>query len=59
MKNSEWSEATSNFLVVSSVLLALTPFLLGDQLVVIITGFLRESSVMIDRFSDYLISLLS
>ena len=59
MKKLELSDTTSNLLVVSSVLLAMTPFLLGDQLVVIVTGFMKEASVMIDQFSDYLIRLLS
>jgi hypothetical protein len=59
MKNNEWSETTSNFLVISSVLLALTPFLLGDQLVVIVTRAMKESGVMVDQFSAFLLGLFS
>jgi hypothetical protein len=59
MKKFELTDTTSNVLVVSSVLLAMTPFLLGDQLGVIVTGFIKEASMMIDQFSDYLISLFS
>ena len=59
MKKFELTDTTSNVLVVSSVLLAVTPFLLGDQLGVIVTGFIKEASMMIDQFSDYLISLFS
>lgn len=59
MKKLELTETTSNLLVASSVLLALTPFLLGDQLGVIVTGFIKEASMMIDQFSDTLISLFS
>jgi hypothetical protein len=59
MENHKWSEATSNFLLVTSVLLALTPFLLGDQLILVATRFIKEASVMIDQFPVYLASLLS
>lgn len=58
MKKLEWSDSTSNLLVVTSVLLAMTPFLLGDQLIPIVTGFMREASVMFDQFSSSLASLL-
>lgn len=57
MKNFEWSDSTSNLLVVSSVLLAVTPFLLGDRLIPIVTGFMREAAVMMDQFSSSLASL--
>jgi hypothetical protein len=57
MKNFEWSDSTSNLLVVSSVLLAFTPFLLGDQLVLIVSGLLRETAVMMDQVSTNIASL--
>ena len=59
MKNNEWSEATSNFLLASGVLVAMTPLLLGDQLDVIVSGFMREATVIIGQFNLYLASLLS
>lgn len=59
MKNNEWSEATSNFLLASAVLLTMTPFLLGDQLDVIVSGFMKEATVMIGQLNLYLASLLS
>lgn len=58
MKKLEWSDLTSNLLVVSSVLLAMTPFLLGDQLILIVTGLMTEASVMFDQFSSNLASSL-
>lgn len=58
MKNFEWSDSASNLLVVSSVLLAITPFLLGDQLILIVTGFMREAAVMFDQFSSNIASSL-
>lgn len=57
MKNFEWSDSTSNLLVVSSVLLALAPFVLGDQLGLIVSGLLKEASVMMDQFSTNIASL--
>ncbi|HEX7296448.1 MAG TPA: hypothetical protein VF251_11880 [Pyrinomonadaceae bacterium] len=56
MKNFEWSDATSNLLIVSSVLIALSPIVLGDQLVLIVSSAVKESGVMIDQFGSYLAS---
>jgi len=56
MKNLEWSDATSNLLIVSSILLAVTPMVLGDQLVLIVTSAMKEGGVMIDQFGAYLAS---
>ncbi|HTG91931.1 MAG TPA: hypothetical protein VL866_05055 [Pyrinomonadaceae bacterium] len=56
MKNLEWSDATSNLLIFSSVLLAFTPFVLGDQLVLIASSAIKEGGVMIDQFGAYLTS---
>jgi hypothetical protein len=58
MKKLEWSDSTSNLLVVSSVLLAMMPFLLGDQLIPIVTGLMREAAVTIEQFRSNLASLL-
>ncbi len=59
MKKLELSEAASNLLIISSVSLAFTPFLLGDRLFLIVTGFMKEGTVMLDQFSTYLTTLLS
>lgn len=59
MKKNELSEATSNILIFSSVSVAVTPFLLGDRLIPIVTGFVRDGGLMIDQFSNYLFWLVS
>lgn len=56
MKNFEWSDATSNLLIVTSVLVAVTPFVLGDQLILIASSAVKEGGVMIDQFGAYLAS---
>lgn len=53
MKKSDLSEAASNLLIVGSVSLALAPFVLGDRLVLIVAGFMKEGGVLIDQFSHY------
>ena len=59
MKKNEFSELGSNLLIFGSVSLAFTPFLLGDRLVMIVTGLMRDGGVMIDQVSNYLTWLLS
>lgn len=59
MKKNELSEATSNILIFSSVSVALTPFLLGDRLIPIFTGFMRDGGILIDQVSNYVWWLLS
>jgi hypothetical protein len=56
MKNFEWSDATSNLLIVTSLLLAATPLLLGDQLILIVSSAVKEGGIMIDQFGAYLAS---
>lgn len=58
MKKLELSDSVSNLLVVSSVSLAFMPFLLGDQLILIVNGFLTEANVMFAEFSTHLLRLL-
>ena len=59
MKKNEFSELASNLLIVGSVSLAFTPFLLGDRLLLVVTGIMKEGGVMFDQFSNYLIWLVS
>jgi hypothetical protein len=58
-KKIELSEPVSNLLLVSSVLLAFTPLLLGDQLLMVVTGTMKDCVVMIDQFATFLTGLLS
>ena len=59
MKKSDLSEAASNVLIFSSVTVALMPFLLGDQLFVVVTGCMKEGGVLVDQFSAYVMWLFS
>jgi hypothetical protein len=59
MKRVELTDATSSLLVLSSVMLAFTPFLLGDRLGLIAQGAIREGAIMFNEMSTYLIKLLS
>lgn len=59
MRKSDLSDAASNLLIVGSVSLALAPFVLGDRLVLIVAGFMKESGVVLDQFSNYVLWLFS
>ena len=59
MKKNEFSETASNLLIVGSVSLAFTPFLLGDRLILIVTGLMKDGGVMIDQFHNYVTWLIS
>ncbi len=59
MKKNDLSEAASNMLIFSSVSLAVVPFLLGDRLIPIVTGFMRDGGLMITHLSDYVQWLFS
>ena len=59
MKKHDLSEAASNVLIIFSVSVALMPFLLGDQLIPVVSGFLKEGSVMVDQFTGYVMWLVS
>lgn len=59
MRKSDLSDAASNLLIVGSVSLALAPFVLGDRLVLIVAGFMKESGVVLDQFSNYVSWLFS
>jgi hypothetical protein len=59
MKKNDLSEAASNMLIISSVSVALTPFLLGDRLIPIVTGFMRDGGTLINQCGDYIWWLLS
>jgi hypothetical protein len=59
MRKSDLSDAASNLLIVGSVSLAFAPVVLGDRLVLIVTGFMKESGVVLDQFSNYVLWLFS
>ena len=59
MKKTDLSEAASNLLIVGSVSLAFAPFVLGDRLILIVTGFMKDGGVMLDQVTNYVSWLLS
>lgn len=59
MKKNEFSELGSNLLIVGSVSLAFMPFLLGDRLILVVTGLMQEGGLMIDQFGNYVTWLIS
>ena len=59
MKKNEFSELTSNLLMVGAVSLAFAPFLLGDRLIPLVTSLMQEGGMMIDQFGNYLNWLVS
>ena len=59
MKKNEFSELLSNLLIVGSVSLAAMPFLLGDRLILIVGGLMKDSAVMINQFNNYVSWLIS
>jgi hypothetical protein len=59
MKKNDVSEAASNVLIFSSVTVALMPFLLGDQLLVVMSGLVHEGGSLVNQLSDYVMWLVS
>ena len=59
MRKLDLSDAASNLLIVGSVSLAFTPFVLGDRLVLIVAGLMKDGGVLIDQFSNYVLWLFS
>jgi len=59
MKKNEFSEIGSNLLIFGSVSLALAPFVLGDRLILVVTGLMQQGGIMIDQVSNYVSWLMS
>ena len=59
MKKNEFSEMASNLLIFGSVSLAFAPFLLGDRLLLVVSGLMKDGGVLITQFSNYLTWLVS
>lgn len=58
-KRIELSDVSSNLLLVSSVMVAVVPFVLGDRLGFVVSSALRECTVLMDQCSTLLIQMLS
>lgn len=59
MKRVELSDVCSNLLVVSSVMVAIMPFLLGDKLVLLAGSALRELAILLNETSTFVVKFLS
>ena len=59
MKKNDFSEIGSNLLIFGSVSLALAPFVLGDRLILVVTGLMQQGGIMIDQVSNYVSWLIS
>jgi len=59
MKKNEFSEIGSNLLIFGSVSLALAPFVLGDRLILVVTGLMQQGGIMIDQVTNYVSWLVS
>ena len=59
MKKNDLSEAASNMLIFSSISVALVPFLLGDRLIPVLSGFVRDGGLLLNQVSDYVYWLFS
>jgi hypothetical protein len=59
MKKNDFSEIGSNLLIFGSVSLALAPFVLGDRLILVVTGLMQQGGIMIDQVTNYVSWLIS
>jgi len=59
MKKNEFSEIGSNLLIFGSVSLALAPFVLGDRLILVVTGLMQQGGIMSDQVTNYVSWLIS
>ena len=59
MKKSDLSDAASNLLIFGSVTVAFMPFLLGDRLILVVSGFMEQGSVMLTQLTNYVSWLVS
>jgi hypothetical protein len=59
MKKNDLSEFGSNLLIFGSVSLAFAPFLLGDRLILVVSGLMQEAGIMLSQFTNYVHWLIS
>ena len=59
MRKLELSEVTSNLLLASSVVLAISPLVLGDRLLLIAMTAIREGGLLVDEVFAFLAALLN
>jgi len=59
MKRVELSDLSSNLLLISSVMVAFAPFLLGDQLVLLAQNGFTQLSVLFNEMSSFVMKAVS
>lgn len=59
MKRVELSDISSNVLLLSSVMVALIPLVLGDRLVLVAQNGLQELTVFLNEMSTFVMKALS
>ena len=59
MKKNEFSELASNLLVFGGISVAFAPFVLGDNLILVLNGLMQQGGIIIDQFGNYLTWLIS
>ena len=59
MKKNDISELGSNLLVFGAISVAFAPFILGDNLVLVLNGLMQQGGIMMDQFGNYLTWLIS
>ena len=59
MKKTDLSDAASNLLIIGSVSLAFAPFVLGDRLILVVSGLMQEGGVVLDQVTNYVSWLFS
>ena len=59
MKRVELSDLSSNLLLLSSVMVALIPLVLGDRLVLVAQNGLQELTVFFNEMSTFVMKALS
>ena len=59
MKRIELADTASNLLVLSAVVIAILPFLLGDHLTLMAGDAFSQSAIMLNELSTYMTRLVS
>jgi len=59
MRKLDGSDLLSNILILTSVILACTPFVLGERLVPTVATLLNETVLIFEQLSTFLMGLIS
>ena len=59
MKRVELSDVSSNLLLISSVMVAITPLILGDRLALVAQNGLQELTIFFNELSTFVMKALA